>query len=223
MIFSITNNARFFLLRYLSWMNRRGWLPVRAFMGGGKRKTISRAFVEKFIEMNNILICGDILEIGRNVYKDVVPPEYIVSYSCLDISPFPDVDIVADIQNMKHVESNRFDTIICTQVLEHVPNPFDAIDELYRILRPGGQLLITVPFLNNYHMEPDDYWRFTEYALKHLLKNFSHCTVASYGTTYHHIAATLGFAASEVDLELNTLERTDAPRFPVIVSAVAQK
>jgi SAM-dependent methyltransferase len=190
-------------------------------MGGGKRKTISRALVEKFVEANKAMICGDILEIGRNVYKGVVPPENIVSYSCLDISVFPDVDIVADIQNMKQVEADSFDAIICTQVLEHVPNPFDAIDELYRILRPGGNLLITVPFLNNYHMEPDDYWRFTEYALKHLLKKFSHCTVANHGTTYHHIVATLGFAASEVNLD--TPERVDAPKFPVIVSAIAQK
>lgn len=73
-------------------------------MGGGKGKTISRAFVDNFIETNKVLIRGDILEIGRSVYKGIVPPEYIVSYSCLDISAFPDIDLVADIQNMPHIE-----------------------------------------------------------------------------------------------------------------------
>jgi SAM-dependent methyltransferase len=209
------------LLKYLSWANLRNWIPIQAYMGGGKGETIPRAFVDKFVETHKTLIRGDILEIGRSVYKGVVPSKNIVSYSCLDIAAFPDVDFVADIQSMKQVESNRFDTIICTQVLEHVPNPFDAVGELYRILRSGGNLLITVPFLNNYHMEPDDYWRFTEYALKFLLKNFSHCTVASHGATYHHVAATLGFVASEVDL--NVSERAGAPKFPVIVSAIAQK
>ncbi|NUM47374.1 MAG: class I SAM-dependent methyltransferase, partial [Anaerolineales bacterium] len=188
--FSKTTKA--ILRLYLTWMNRRAWIPLRVFMGSGNGKSVSRAYVEKFIETNKSLITGDILEIGRNVYKCVVLPENIVSYSCLDIAPFPDIDIVADIQNMKNVESDKFDTIICTQVLEHVPNPFSAVDELYRILRPGGRLFITVPFLNNYHMEPDDYWRFTEYALAFLLKNFLHCTTASYGSTYHHIMATLG-------------------------------
>lgn len=202
-------------------MNRRGWIPIRTSMGSGKENSISRAYVEKFILTNKSLIHGDILEIGRNVYKNVVLIENIVSYSCLDIAAYPDIDIVADIQNMKNVESDRFDSIICTQVLEHVPNPFDAVDELYRILRPGGRLLVTVPFLNNYHMEPDDYWRFTEYALTFLLKKFSHCAITSYGSTYHHVAATLGYRASEVDLD--ALERPDAPKFPIIVAAIAQK
>lgn len=210
-----------FLVVYLSFLGKAGWIPIRPYMGSHKDKTIARYYVERFIQTCRENIIGDVLEIGRNVYKGMLPTENIVSYSCLDISAFPDIDIVADIQNMPQVESEKFDTIICTQVLEHVPNPFDAISELYRILRPGGRLLITVPFLNNYHMEPDDYWRFTEYALKHLLKEFSHCTVASHGTTYHHVAATLGFVASEVDL--NVLERADAPKFPVIISAIAQK
>jgi len=221
MIFFNSRTVRFFLLRYLSWINRRGNIPIRGFMGGGKGKTISRAFVDRFIETNKVLIRGDVLEVGRNVYKSVALPENVISYTCLDMAAFPDVEIVADIQNMPQVETERFDTIICTQVLEHVPNPFEALAELHRILRPGGRLLLTVPFLNNYHMEPDDYWRFTEYALKHLLRNFSQCAVASHGSTYHHVAATLGYIASEVDL--NVSERAGAPKFPVIVSAVAQK
>lgn len=215
---SLTQKVLVFCLSFLAG---KGMIPFRSFMGGGKRQTISRAFVENFVHTNASLICGDILEIGRNVYKGLVSSESISSYSCLDISPFPDVDIIADIQNMPHVESEKFDTIICTQVLEHVPNPFDAIDEIYRVLRPGGVLLITVPFLNNYHMEPNDYWRFTEYGLKNLLKKFTSVAVSSHGSTFHHVAATLGFRASEVDL--NILERTGAPKFPVIVSAIAQR
>jgi SAM-dependent methyltransferase len=213
--------AQSLLLVYLSWLNQRRLLPVRTFMGDGKGKSLSRLFVDKFVGTHKNLVHGDVLEIGRNVYKGLLPPENITSYSCLDISAFPEVDIVADIQCMPQVESNQFDSIICTQVLEHVPDPFAAVNELYRILRPYGSLLITAPFLNNYHMEPDDYWRFTEYGLKHLLKEFSHCTVSGYGTTYHHVAATLGFTASEVAWGIP--ERADAPKFPVIVSAVAQK
>jgi len=213
--------AKGFLLRYISWMNLRGMIPIRTSMGSGKEKSISRAYVELFTLTNKSLIQGDILEIGRKVYSNIVQPENIRSYSCLDIAEFPDVDLIADIQNMPQIESYRFDTIICTQVLEHVPNPFDAMNELYRILRPKGRLLITVPFLNNYHMEPNDYWRFTEYGLAALLRNFSNVTVASHGATYHHVTATLGYRASEVNLGIP--ERAGVPKFPVIISAIAQK
>jgi SAM-dependent methyltransferase len=74
-----------------------------------------------------------------------------------------------------------FDCVICLEVLEHVANPFAAANELLRILRPGGALFLTVPFLHGYHGHPEsgsaahdsfpDYWRFTHQGLEMLFAN----------------------------------------------------
>lgn len=61
-----------------------------------------------------------------------------------------------------------FDTVLCTQVLEHVPEPWHLFTELNRILRPGGTLILTAPFSYRVHSEPHDFFRFTKYALVRL-------------------------------------------------------
>jgi len=62
-----------------------------------------------------------------------------------------------------------FDVVVLTQVLEHVPKPAVVLAEIARVLRAGGRLLATVPFVWELHEEPHDYWRFTPYALAALL------------------------------------------------------
>jgi SAM-dependent methyltransferase len=58
-----------------------------------------------------------------------------------------------------------FDTVLSNQVGEHVPDPGAFFAELARVLRPGGRLILTVPFSHRIHSEPHDYHRFTKYAL----------------------------------------------------------
>jgi len=80
-----------------------------------------------------------------------------------------------------------FDCVICLEVLEHVADPFSAARELLRILRPGGALFLTVPFLHGYHGYPDsrsashecfpDYWRFTHQGLQKLFSTLSELKV----------------------------------------------
>jgi SAM-dependent methyltransferase len=62
----------------------------------------------------------------------------------------------------------EFDTVLCNQVLEHVPDPRALWADMTRVLRPGGRLVVTVPFSFRLHAEPDDYWRFTPHALRRL-------------------------------------------------------
>jgi SAM-dependent methyltransferase len=62
------------------------------------------------------------------------------------------------------------DFVLCTEVLEHVPEPRDLLAEAFAALKPGGRLLLTVPFAARWHFVPHDYWRFTPASLKRLLE-----------------------------------------------------
>lgn len=62
----------------------------------------------------------------------------------------------------------KYDYILCTQVLEHVPEPVKIFQEFKRLLKPGGKVFLTTNFVYQLHMEPNDYWRFTEHGLRYL-------------------------------------------------------
>lgn len=82
----------------------------------------------------------------------------------------PGVDLVADLQRMPQVPSDSFDTVLCTQVLEHLPRPGEALAEIARVLRPGGALILSAPHLSMLHELPHDYFRFTREGLRVLLE-----------------------------------------------------
>jgi 2-polyprenyl-3-methyl-5-hydroxy-6-metoxy-1,4-benzoquinol methylase len=73
--------------------------------------------------------------------------------------------------DLLHSEApGQFDVVICEQVLEHVTDPDAAVRTLGRLMRPGGWLLVSTPFLIRIHAAPDDYWRFTPSGLRLLLE-----------------------------------------------------
>lgn len=63
-----------------------------------------------------------------------------------------------------------FDSILCNQVLEHVFNPDEFLGEINRVLKPGGKLLLTVPFVWDEHEQPYDYARYSSFGLHALLQ-----------------------------------------------------
>ena len=69
-------------------------------------------------------------------------------------------------------EDASFDAIICNQVLEHVFEPSLFLREISRCLRPGGKLLLSVPFVWDEHEKPQDFARYTSFGLKYLLASF---------------------------------------------------
>jgi len=67
-------------------------------------------------------------------------------------------------------QSNEFDSLVANQVLEHVFNPDDFLSEIIRVLKIGGNMLLTVPFVWDEHDQPFDYARYSSFGLKHLLE-----------------------------------------------------
>jgi ubiquinone/menaquinone biosynthesis C-methylase UbiE len=66
--------------------------------------------------------------------------------------------------------SGSFDTAVCFQVLEHVPEPLELLREARRVLKPGSHLILTAPHIWNVHEAPRDYFRYTMYGLQHLFE-----------------------------------------------------
>lgn len=68
------------------------------------------------------------------------------------------------------VESERYDLALLTQVLEHLPDPLAVLKELHRVLRPGHRLWLSQPFYYEEHEQPYDFYRYTQFGLRHLLQ-----------------------------------------------------
>lgn len=83
----------------------------------------------------------------------------------------PNVDVVGDIHAMQFPDDS-YDCVFCTGTLEHVANPWRAVEEIHRVTRPGGMVYVDVPFIQGYHADPTDYWRFTIDGLRHLCGSF---------------------------------------------------
>ncbi len=77
------------------------------------------------------------------------------------------IDIVGSVEAIPVVD-NRFALIVTQEVLEHVENPFLAIQEIARVLKPGGKAYVQLPFMIGYHPCPKDYWRFTHEGIVQL-------------------------------------------------------
>ncbi|HXS15306.1 MAG TPA: class I SAM-dependent methyltransferase [Candidatus Saccharimonadales bacterium] len=68
------------------------------------------------------------------------------------------------------ISSSSYDTVLCTQMLEHVEEPKALLIKIHKILKTGGILILTAPLTGSLHEMPRDYYRFTEYALSYLLR-----------------------------------------------------
>jgi SAM-dependent methyltransferase len=90
---------------------------------------------------------------------------------------------IADVTDMPDIADDRYDTIVCHQVLEHVRNPGRAMREFHRVLRAQGTLILSVPHLSRRHELPHDYFRFTQEGITALSEDagLEIVEIAAYG------------------------------------------
>jgi SAM-dependent methyltransferase len=79
-------------------------------------------------------------------------------------------DIAADLNTSLPVESEEADTVVSLSVMEHLCEPQTMLNEAFRILKPGGSIILQVPFMWWLHEAPYDYYRFTRYGLKYMFE-----------------------------------------------------
>jgi SAM-dependent methyltransferase len=122
-------------------------------------------------------IVGTVLSIGSGddndgegrKYRDYFPRA--TSLTTSEVVPMEGCDLVIDVRSMPEIADASYDCVYCSGVLEHVDEFRKGFDEITRILKPGGILLLGLPFRQAIHMPPQDFWRFTEYGIKYLLKD----------------------------------------------------
>ena len=99
--------------------------------------------------------------------------KYAPHWTSVDLYDQADyIDFHDDIHDL-HFACDEFDIVVCEAVLEHVTDPPRAIEELRRVLKPGGEIWVVVPFNQPYHPSPGDYWRVTPDGLRLWMKGFS--------------------------------------------------
>ncbi|MCC6580557.1 MAG: class I SAM-dependent methyltransferase [Phycisphaeraceae bacterium] len=187
---------------------------------GGLLKTTGRHYLDQFIRECRPDIRGRIMEFGLPYYQSIADPKLVSSYETFDIDPTLKTDHVGDIQDCPHMPDGAFDCIVCTQVLEHVANPFKAAGELKRMLAPGGTLLLTVPASYPYHAVPHDYWRYTPDSLRMLFGDAGDVEVRTYGNRVVVVAAYWKWSAG--DVPRHVLDQRD-PDYPTIIALRLRK
>lgn len=135
------------------------------------RKNVSD-FLNKISERYEIT--GRLLDIAPQDHEGAKPYFPHTQIDTLDIDPKASATYTADLcnNNEKIIPADSYDFVVCTEVLEHTLNPFEATREIYRILKKGGLVFITTPFNFRIHGPLPDCWRFTEHGIRAILKDF---------------------------------------------------
>ena len=141
-------------------------------------KVFSRKNLNKFISkelhdtdnLNKVLIIGA----GGRIHKLVekISLEKSFELISMDINKNYNPDIISDICEYKFTH-DEYDLIIMPEVLQAIPTPHKAIQNILTGIKKGGSIIITVPFIFPIVDRPHDYFRFTKYGLNFLLKDFS--------------------------------------------------
>jgi glycosyltransferase involved in cell wall biosynthesis/SAM-dependent methyltransferase len=199
--------------------------PFSYDFGFDRGGAIDRYYIENFLEENKQLVKGRVLEIGDN--------EYTLRYgeNRIDKSDILHVDdtntkatFIGDISNAPHLPSNAFDCIILTQTLHLIYDFKGALSTCYRILKPGGTLLMTVPGISHIdHGAWRDYWlwSFTDKSIKNILsETFPQATsdIQTFGNVY--VAAAFLYGMGLPEIKKYDLDKHD-PSYQVIIAARA--
>ena len=195
--------------------------------GFDRGQPVDRYYIARFLSRYSGDVEGRVLEFGDLLYTTMFGAERVEHAEVLDVDRANErADYVADIAVADNLPSERFDCVICTQVLQLVYDVAAAFTTIARVLRPGGVLLATVPGITKvgYDEYPDTWWwSFTATSLRRVaIQAFDagQVRVDTYGNVLSASAFLYGLAAEELAPEEIDFHDRD---FEVIVALRAQK
>jgi SAM-dependent methyltransferase len=213
---------------HVSFGDLRRVEPFGRHFGTDRGQAIDRHYIEAFLQSRSVDVRGRVLEVGDDGYTRQFGGQRVTRSDVLHVDASnPRATIVADLANAPQIPDDSFDCIILTQVLHLIYEPRGAVRTLYRILKPGGVLILTTPGLSQVPhgtvWAHTWYWSFTELSTLRMLEEAfgeGRVAVESRGNVFSATAMLYGLAAQ--DLSESDLAVHD-PDYPVIISARAQK
>lgn len=201
--------------------------PFSADFGFDRGGAIDRYYIEGFLQENEHRVAGKVLEIGDNEYTMKFGGHKVLRSDILHIDHSnARATWIGDITDVPQIPSEEFDCIIFTQTLHLIYDFKSALSTCYRILKPGGCLLLTVPGIS--HIDKGawrDYWlwSFTDASVRRLMAdtfNGSSVDIKTYGNVYVAAAFLYGMGLPEFRKDYLSYQDTS---YQVIISAVAVK
>lgn len=152
------------------------------------------ALATRHIELSSpVYEFGALQVTGQEGYADLRPLFPGKEFVGCDMRPGTGVDKILNLHSID-LPSGSVGTVICIDTLEHVEFPHKALEEIHRILKPSGVVIIASLMDFPVHEFPYDYWRFTTEAFKSLLRPFSHSFVGFAGKElFPHTVVGIGF------------------------------
>jgi SAM-dependent methyltransferase len=202
--------------------------PISNDWGFDRGVPVDRYYIERFLERHAHDVRGRVLEVADNEYTRRFGGDRVTRSDVLhDTEGSPRATLVADLARAEGIAAETFDAVICTQTLQLVYDVHAAVGHLFRILKPGGVLLATVPSITPISREDmdrtGDFWRFTVASASRLFEGGcpgAAVEIAAHGNVLAAAAFLYGIAAAE--LSEPELAHYD-PDYQMLVTVRVQK
>jgi SAM-dependent methyltransferase len=201
--------------------------PFSEKFGYDRGGPVDRYYIEQFLQMESPSIRGRVLEIGDNEYTVQFGGSKVLQSDILHVdNTNTKATFIGDLSSSTELPSDSFDCIILTQTLHLIYHYTKALENCFRILKPGGTLLITVPGIS--HIAQDQWreywlWSFTESSMKRMLSEVFSAdavTINTHGNVL--VAAAFLYGMGLPEISKKNMNYHD-PHYQVIITAKAIK
>jgi len=210
--------------------NLRRVTPISRVYGCDRGQPIDRYYIENYLANCSSDIHGHVLEIADAHYTKCYGGNRVTKSDVLHVKEGnPEATIVADISSAHQIPSDTFDCIILTQTLQFIYDFRAAIETLFRILKPGGVVLVTFPGISQRNHEEEKgfggswYWSFNSNSARRLFEEVfpaANVRIEAHGNVLSAIAFLHGLATEE--LRQKELDHYD-PNYQVLIAVRAVK